>query len=319
MNPGRRVMRAVLSNWREKVISLLLAVVLFAYVENLKIGTVPLNLPVVYLNMPPNLAFADDPPRFMEVRLRGDKEKLNFPTSKLRIEVDMKTATVDRMSYSVWLDDRKLPEGVVVVEPPTFIRVKLEKAVQRFVFVRPIVTGSPDSGYRKGRVSVQPDRVIVRGSDDKLRTIKELTAGPLDIGGAQGNVTKPFFLIAPPGIEILGGPEVQVTVQVLRTEESADRGVETGIILRNIPQGLTASVTPQTAKVMIQGDADALESLEKTDVEAWVDLAGLDLTGDVQNITVEVPVKFNLLKRGIRASASASDPEFVSVKFGRPQ
>lgn len=313
----QRLLRALLTNWREKVVSLALAGVLYAYVENLKIGTVALNLPVVYLGMPQTLAFADDPPRFLEVRLRGDKEKLNFPTSKLRAEIDMKGASVERMSYPVIFDDRKLPEGVTAVEPPQFLRLKLERAVQRFVFIRPLVTGDPDAGFRRGRITLLPDRVVIRGSDEKIRAVRELVAGPIDIAGAQATLTRPFFLKEPPGVEIVGGIEGQLTVQILRQDQDADRSLDVPILLRNAPAGVTASVSPASARVLIQGDADAVADLEKADVEAFVDLTGLDLTGEVQNITVEVPVKYNLLKRGIRASAASADPEFVSVKFER--
>jgi hypothetical protein len=177
-------MRLLLANWREKIISLVLAGVLFAYVDNLKIGTVALNLPVVYTGMPQSLAFAEDPPRFLEVRLRGDKERLNFPTSKMRVEIDMKGAVVERMSYPVTLDERLLPEGVSFVEPPQFLRIKLERSVQRIVFIRPIVSGTPDAGFRRGRVTVQPDRVVIRGAEEKIRAVRELTAGPIDISGA---------------------------------------------------------------------------------------------------------------------------------------
>lgn len=310
-----RLLRAFLVNWREKIISLVLAGVLFAYVDNLKIGTVALNLPVVYTGMPQSLAFAEDPPRFLEVRLRGDKEKLNFPTSKMRVEIDMKGAAAERMSYPITLDERLLPEGVSFVEPPQFMRIKLERSVQRFVFIRPVVSGSPDSGYRRGRVTVQPDRVVIRGAEEKIRAVRELTAGPIDISGAQATLTRPFFLKEPPGVDVVGGPEVQVTVQVLRQEEEADRQVEVPLSLRNVPAGLTANVNPATVRILVQGDAETIGDLEPADVEAFVDLTGLDLTGDVDTITVDMPVKFNLLKRGIRAAAAGSDPEFVSVKF----
>lgn len=312
-----RLLRALLTNWREKVVSLALAGVLYAYVDNLKIGTVALNLPVVYLGMPQTLAFAEDPPRFLEVRLRGDKEKLNFPTSKLRAEIDMKGASVERISYPVIFDDRQLPEGVTAVEPPQFVRIKLERAVQRFVFIRPLVTGDPEQGFRRGRITLQPDRVVIRGSEQKIRAVRELVAGPIDIAGAQASLTRPFFLKEPPGVEIISGTEGQLTVQILRQEQDADRLIDTPILLRNAPAGLTASASPASARILIQGEPDALADLEKSDVEAFVDLTGLDLTGEVQNITVEVPVKYNLLKKGIRALAAGTDPEFVSVKFER--
>jgi YbbR domain-containing protein len=308
-------MRLLLANWREKIISLVLAGVLFAYVDNLKIGTVALNLPVVYTGMPQSLAFAEDPPRFLEVRLRGDKERLNFPTSKMRVEIDMKGAVVERMSYPVTLDERLLPEGVSFVEPPQFLRIKLERSVQRIVFIRPIVSGTPDAGFRRGRVTVQPDRVVIRGAEEKIRAVRELTAGPIDISGAQATLTRPFFLKEPPGVDVVGGPEVQLTVQVIRQEEEAERQLDAAISLRNVPAGLTAAVSPPSVRILVQGEAEVIGDLDPADVEAFVDLTGLELTGDVDTITVDMPVKFNLLKRGIRAAVASSDPEFVSVKF----
>ena len=106
MSIFRRLLRSLTWHWKEKIICLLMASGLWFYVDNLKIGTISLNVPVSYRNKPVDLDFAQDPPRFIEVKLRGDKERLNFPTTKLRAEVDLKGATAERKTYAYSIDTR---------------------------------------------------------------------------------------------------------------------------------------------------------------------------------------------------------------------
>ncbi|HMY45736.1 MAG TPA: CdaR family protein [Leptospiraceae bacterium] len=316
MSIFRRLLRSLTWHWKEKIICLLMASGLWFYVDNLKIGTISLNVPVSYRNKPVDLDFAQDPPRFIEVKLRGDKERLNFPTTKLRAEVDLKGATAERKTYAYSIDTRLFPENVEMVDTVTSLHIQLEKSMVRFVVLKATTMGSPKSGFKRGRVLIMPDRAKVQGGTERMQSVREIMLPPIDITGASSNVMRSVPVVEPPGTTLLSPPEVEVTVVIVSDEKESEKTLEIPVTFRNASPGVTPTSQTRTVRVTVHGDSDMIKDVGESDVDAFLDLAGLDLTGDVDMVTFEIPVRVVLRKPG-KGSVVSADPDFAVVRFDR--
>ncbi|MBL8018117.1 MAG: YbbR-like domain-containing protein [Leptospirales bacterium] len=301
-------------HWLAKILCLFAALLLAVYVDNLKIGTVALNLPVVYRNKPETLSFVNDPPRFMEIKFRGDKEKLNFPTTKLRVEVDLKDASDQRRNYPVFIDSRLFPQTVELLDAPTQVALRFEKSTQKLILLRVTTTGNPKTGFKKGRVILSPDRIRLLGSQERLSSIREIVLPPIDIGGASENVIRTVVAREPESVQFLSPPEIEVTVVILANQEQNQKTVDVPIQMRNVVANVVPTIGVKSVHILVQGDADSLGDVDSHDIDAFLDLAGLEITGDVDNLTFEIPVKAHI-KNNPKVTVVSLDPEFVSVKF----
>ncbi len=316
MGPARRVLAVILSRWKEKTISLLLALGLWFYVENLKIGTISLNVPVIYRGKPDGLEFSQEPPRFIEVKIRGDKERLNFPTTRLRAEVDLKGASADRTLYPVTIDEKLFPENVEIVDPAAHMSIRFEKSVMRFISLRPVVTGTPKDGFKRGRVVVIPDRIRIQAGQERLQAINEIALPPVDISGASQTLTRVVPIRAPAGTAIPGAAEAEVTVVIVPMEHEAEKTLEVPLSFRNPSPGIVPSTQVHHVRITVHGESGSIKDLEESDVDAYLDLAGLDVSGDTESLVFEIPVRI-LLKKPGKNSVVSSDPDTVSVRFER--
>ncbi|PYN08292.1 MAG: hypothetical protein DME06_16375 [Candidatus Rokuibacteriota bacterium] len=94
------------------------------------------------------------------------------------------------------------------------------------VRVVPQLTGSPEPGYRVGRVSVAPPTVEVRGPRSEVASRSRVQTSPIDISGVRGPITRRAELIPAPGaVRLTKRRSVDVTVEVREEPDThAGRG-----------------------------------------------------------------------------------------------
>lgn len=80
------------------------------------------------------------------------------------------------------------------------------------------ITGNPASGYTVTGSSVDPAVVQISGPVDILATVEEVRTGPVDIQGADKNVTREVNLLIPPGVTTVQPARVKVQVEISRLD-----------------------------------------------------------------------------------------------------
>src|SRR6056297_1596746 len=74
-----------------KLISLLLAVILWAYIVSTQVGEVKFNIPVEYRNLPKSLIVLEKEPPLISVVFKGKKDLLrNINTKNIKAYVNLK-------------------------------------------------------------------------------------------------------------------------------------------------------------------------------------------------------------------------------------
>jgi YbbR domain-containing protein len=161
---------------------------------------------------------------------------------------------------------------------PTFARVTIvveQLGGYRLLAILPIVEGQVAQGYQVAGLSVSPTLVTVYSADpqavDALPGFVETY--PVDIAGAEENVTQRVNLRLPSGVAQVDEQPVEVRVDVAAIEITAT--FTTTIDTQGLRPGLFAQVSPESVSVILKGPLPVLDSLRPGDLQVVLDLRGL--------------------------------------------
>ena len=175
----------MLNNWALKLLSLAIALTLWAFLmgeRRLERGyTIPLEL----ANVPSQLLVANDVPSQLEVRLAGPSTRLaQLDTKDLRVRINLQDLKEGLTSFRR-LDERlTLPSGVRVTRIyPSFVEVKLERLLQKTLPVKVALTGKLPEGVTLVSVQAVPDRVAVEGAASAVQGLTQVETDPVSLEG----------------------------------------------------------------------------------------------------------------------------------------
>jgi len=179
-------------DFKQKLLCLMAAVVLWAYVGSTRTGEIKLRAPVEMRNLPASLIVENSHDQFVTVRLSGRQEDIKLVNAKnIRAYVDLENAVAsDEIRYPVELVKAGIPEGVRV----DLSREKMLLSVQRKLMKRvPIVVrtaGDPKEGFILGGSRVLPAYALVSGAESRVREIEALYTKEINVDGQSRDITK---------------------------------------------------------------------------------------------------------------------------------
>ena len=187
-------------------------------------------------------------------------------------------------------ENNNVVRGLTVT--PDNVRVSVPVSQQggfRDVAVKVVVTGQIAAGYRLENISVFPPVVTVFASDPELVNSLPgiVETQPLDLQGANEDITTRLALSLPENVTLVGGQTVQVTVGISPIQTSLTLSNQE-IRVIGLSEGLAVQVFPQTVDVIISGPLPVLDALTPQDVIVTVDVTGLELGS--HQITPQVDV-----------------------------
>lgn len=162
---------------------------------------------------------------------------------------------------------------------PETVQVSMPVSQQggfRDVAVKVIVTGQIAPGYRLENISVFPPVVTVFASNpDLVASLPGVVeTQPLDLQGADEDITTRLALNLPENVTLVGAQTVQVTVGISPIQTSLTL-LNQEVHVIGLGKGITARILPQTVDVIISGPLPTLDSLTPQDVIVTVDVSGL--------------------------------------------
>jgi YbbR domain-containing protein len=260
-----------------KFLAIALASLLWLTVAGEHIVERSLRVPLEFRNIPEGVEVAGDPPAAVDVRVRGSSGILSrLVPGEVVVILDLRSARPGSRLFHLRADEVQTPYGVQVtqVAPPT-LSLELERTLQRTVPIVPALEGDPAPGFVVGRVVADPSTVDVVGPEGRLKEVGEATTEPLSVDGANAPVTDTVTVgVSDPAVRLREPESAKVTVEIVPAPiERVVPGVP--VRLRNVTNGLRASVTPNTVRVTVRGGRELLDGLGSDGINAFVDLAGL--------------------------------------------
>jgi len=138
------------------------------------------------------------------------------------------------------------------------------------------VVGSPAPGYRVLDIRVNPLSVGLRGLPTQLEQLDRVPTEPIDITGLTENYRQQATLVLPANITQDEGEEIFVDIDI--APFSTTDTFNPTITMQGIDENLTATVDPESVRVVLFGPLPVLEALLDEEVSVTLDLFGL-ITG----------------------------------------
>ena len=173
-----------------------------------------------------------------------------------------------------------LPEGVelISVNPPS-IHLEFDDKDEKMLAVEIDTIGLPARGFKVGSATSSPSEVRVSGARRVLTGLQAIPTAQVNLTGR----TQPFegaVALLTGDYEILGAPSVNVSVQII--EELERRELEARDVGLRAAKGLEIDLAgyvlePATAQVTMYGAVHALEAIDATKVNVFVELTANDV------------------------------------------
>lgn len=301
-----------------KALSILLAIGLWLYVGQKKIGAVKLRIPVEYRNLPKTLVIASNQNSFVAVELHGRKEDLNSVTIKnLRAYVNLESPNVGaKESYPIELVKQQLPDNVEVALTQKDMSLVVERKETKTVRVKPVITGSIRSGHIMGVVKVTPDTVVATGPESALRDLSTVPTRKISIENEKGRLVKIVAIDRSAIKKHLEFDKTSVNVVIPIVEASNLVRIERPVELRNKNPHYLYEYENIVSKVMFRPRKPGIEISGK-DFRVIVDVASLPIDRmfdekQEARVTVEFPVVV-VTRPGLDIDVISVAPDSLSV------
>ncbi|GBE05302.1 MAG TPA: YbbR-like domain-containing protein [Nitrospirae bacterium] len=167
-----------------KLISLVLAIVLWLFVVSKGRTVVIMDVPVGLRNMPAGLELVEGP-ETISVYVEG-RERLLKKLGKgdIRFVIDLNDVKEGDNLFSVSDADIELPKVFAVKKIlPGTIKLTVEEKAVKNVPVRPIIVGLPANGYVVGGIRVSPGKIRINGPKSVIAKVYSIKTEPIDITG----------------------------------------------------------------------------------------------------------------------------------------
>jgi len=215
----------VVENVGWKLLSLLIAVILWAVVasepELATFATVQLQ----YKNLPEDLEISSEPVGSISLELRGPSGELrNLGEGGLRpsVVLDMHDVGPGQRTFAIGDGSVKLARGVYLVRAiPSMVRFDFERRREREVPVTPRFSGEGQNGYVVANWRIEPDKLEIAGPASRVARISAVSTDPVDVSGVVGSSeARVNAYVSDPYVRFTGSP--QVTVSVTMKKKSGD-------------------------------------------------------------------------------------------------
>lgn len=187
-------------HWPEKILSLLLATLLWVYVTGQEKSEMGFTVPLELANIPANMEIVNEIPPFITLRVRGSSRVLNnVKLGKIKVVLDLSHLKEGKNIFNITRDQVVLPKELVVTHiSPSSLRIIAEEVAEKKVLVVLSARGIRSSWD----VTLEPSEVLIRGIKSKVKRVKVVRTQPLSFFQGDimpGKTLEKTVELVPPG------------------------------------------------------------------------------------------------------------------------
>ena len=207
----------LLDNLGLKLLSVILAVFLWAVVVGEQKAEVTLNVPLEIKALPRDMVVTNEPTDVLEVRVRGPKTLVStLSPSEIVVEGLPKNFVEGENLITIRPEMVHVPRGIEVVDvSPHRVRMVLDAVVEREVEVSPRMDGNLPKGYAVKGVASSPPRIRLTGPRSDLQRLTRVYTLPINLDGHSASFTTRAML-EPVGrrVRVLDNTSIIVAVDI---------------------------------------------------------------------------------------------------------
>jgi YbbR domain-containing protein len=173
----------IFDNLLYKIVSLLIACVLWAAAQGVTDVEQSLDVPVAVEKVPDNLVVVEESAHEINLRLVGSRAALRQASKLLQhYTVSLEGSKPGEARLSVNKEQISLPRGArIAARSPSTLVYTLETVVTKSVPVRADLSGDLPRGYKLVRVSVDPKEIAIVGAKSSVRNIREVVTDRIEL------------------------------------------------------------------------------------------------------------------------------------------
>jgi len=174
----------IFDNLLYKVVSLLIACVLWAAAQGVTDVEQSLDVPIAVEKVPENLVVVEESAHEINLRLVGSRAALRQASKTLQhYTVSLEGAKAGEARLAVNREELSVPRGArIAARSPSTVVYTLEPVVGKTVPVRADLAGELPAGMRLVRVSLEPKEIAILGAKSSVRNIREVVTDRIELG-----------------------------------------------------------------------------------------------------------------------------------------
>lgn len=258
------MIRFVTDNLTYKVVALLFALVLWAFVKSTDKSTITATFPIFFQDVPEGITVVSDA-EYVEVQVSGPNTILSgrlFQQSRVEAPVSIKPLGQESL-LNLSAEHIKVPFGLEILAiKPNMIRYHLETVVPIHAIVVPSLMGDPAEGYEIRRVLVEPETVKLLVPEKEREAFSAIRTAPLSIHQLRETRRIHTVLTLPPSIQ-WEPQEMRITVEV--EEKTVTRTLHDIVVVTESGEQL---LMPATVSLTLEGKYHTMASLQAVTLQA---------------------------------------------------
>jgi len=183
-------MKVITKNPTLKVISLILAIILWLFVRSTTEGEVGLQVPIEFFRCPASLIVTHVSADAITVRIMGAASQVErLSTREEKARIDLSGARPGTNTFDILPDNFTIPKVLKITQiSPSSIKVEIDRVMDKVVRLKAVVKGEPAPGYRVAKIVVDPSSINLQGARRQLAGLKEVSTEEIDISGLRETV-----------------------------------------------------------------------------------------------------------------------------------
>jgi YbbR domain-containing protein len=303
--------RLLLENLGLKVVSLMLAFLLWMQIAGQQRVQRSVSVPLEFINMPAELEITNDYPKEVNVvisrpiSVRMDERQLAAVIDLSNAEPGVVVVPLTERSI------RNVPSGVEIegIEQRR-IRLQMERVRRKTVRVVPEIVGQPAEGYRLREVRAVPSEVLISGAESRLEGVTMAATESIDIQNRSRSFSQTVYLDLPdPALRIENASRVDVYVVI----EEERREVRLQLPTRIMPRERRGRVTPRTVRVVLSVPVSFAGEISAADFFAYVSVAE-DAEAHLKDVPLAVAIPEEL-RQVVRVERI--EPALATIELSR--
>lgn len=279
-----------------KLVSLLLAVMLWAYIGSTKLAEVDYRIPLELKNQPAGLVVTKQNLNSITLHLNGKKEDVaNFNIKNVKAVVNLESAREgENLRFPIVLVKQEIPESIRLNISRKYVTLDLGKKLTRRVAVEPVLGENIRDGLVAGQPIVRPEYVIIAGEEAVIRLIDSVKTEPIHPGSEPGKIDRevPIDRAELRGAELSTGT---VRVQVPVYEMDNLHKYEVPVTARNLREGYRFDTQRKKVRVYVKTPGRDT-ALVAEDCEAHLDFSRVNfaLVDEKKELSVNLRVSASI-------------------------
>ena len=228
-------------------------------------GTPPPNLDVRQAVIDPAMVTVSGPASVVSLVVAAQADVIIEP-SGIPVDRDVPLIPVDILG--------KPMRPIEVLPDTAHVRIAVfSNSRTKPLAVKPIVTGTPPSGYVVDSVVVEPAVVTVEADADQLASLTKADTQPIPIGAVTGTLSVDVGFAMPAGVLPVGSETVHVTVTI--RPETGTRTFQAGLVLTGQRADLQYVLSTGQVQVIVGGPVADLDRIDASAFTVELNVGGL--------------------------------------------